>query len=327
MPQYLDVVPGENTSPGPVRRPRTRPAPPGTPHERTRAEKAHGPAASVASEGPGPPPLPCPLQSDNCNERIAFPASAARTAWALQVNVQAFVHRHGLERVGFLTLTFAKPIFIIAEAQKRLASLRAGVLQPRYLEAIRVLERHKSGGIHYHLLVAMSFDIRTGFDFAAACPSKESLAAGVKADYRSASPALQDEWAYWRRTAKLYGFGRTELLPIRSDAEAVGRYVGGYIGKHCEVREERDRGARLVAYMGPRVATQRFAWATGNGQAWRRGLEALVRDLARSGQIDSATVEAMRRRYGQSWAWTWRDVIAERALTANVDRQTGEIIL
>ena len=305
----------------------------GPPNELTRAEKAHGPAASVASEGPGPPPLPCQSKSVISNESIAFPASAARTAWALRVNVQAFVECHGLECCGFLTLTPADLVLDPREWQRRMNSLATGVLRPRYQNAIRVLERQKSGRIHGHLLVALGVDIRTGFDFDAI----------ERKDYRSASPALRAEWAFWRRTSKLYGFGRTELLPVWSTAEAVGKYVGKYIGKHLEVRQERDRGVRLVSYIGERVATQRFAWATGNGRKWRAGLEALVRDLARSGQIDAVSVDAMRRRYGASWAWTWRDVIAQRAQTSlcvdpervgsgemrrieNVDCETGEIL-
>jgi hypothetical protein len=234
-----------------------------------------------------------------------------------------------------LTLTFPDDVQVVTEAQRRLNSLATHVLRPRYGEAIRVLERQASGRIHYHLLAALPFDIRTGFDFERACPAKEALARGVKPDYRSASPALRAEWRFWRDTAKRYGFGRTELLPIRSTSEAVGRYVGGYIGKHCEVRQQRDRGARLVSYIGPRVATQRFAWATGGGRKWRDALGSLVRDLAAIRQIDAPTIEAMRRRYGRSWAWEWREFIAQRAgfqgatkerQVYTIDESTGEIL-
>jgi hypothetical protein len=193
-------------------------------------------------------------------------------------------------------------------------SLTTNVIRPRYREAIRVYERQKSGRIHYHLLVAIGRDIRTGVDFRAL----------ENQDYRSAGPALRAEWAFWRRTAKLYGFGRTELLPIIDTAEALGRYVGKYIAKHLGAREERDLGVRLVSYVGPRVATVKFAWAGGKGAAWRRGLEALVRDLAAMRRIDSPTCEAMRRAFGKQWAWSWKDVIAQRALAPWFDRSTGE---
>jgi hypothetical protein len=246
---------------------------------------------------------------------VAFPAAAARTAHALQVNVEAAVGRWGLERTGFLTLTFSDHVTEPAEAQRRMNSLASNVLRPRYGEAIRVYERQKSGRIHYHLLVNVGADIRTGFDFHAI----------KKHDYRSASLALRSEWAFWRRTAKLYGFGRTELLPVISSAEAVGRYVGKYISKHLAAREERDLGVRLVSYIGPRVATVKFAWAGGKGLDWRVGLGALVRDLAAMGQIDFASTDAMRRRFGRRWAWEWKDIIAQRALESRFDTSTGEI--
>jgi hypothetical protein len=263
-----------------------------------------------------PPPLPCPLTCNNCTERVPFPAAAARTAFALKLNVQTGVDRWGLARTGFLTLTFADHVLDPKEAQKRLHSLTTHVLRPRYGESIRVYERQESGRIHYHLLVNVGVDIRTGVDF-------DAIEAG---DYRSAPLALRQEWAFWRRTAKLYGFGRTELLPVISSSAAVGRYVGGYIAKHMAVREERDKGVRLVSYVGARVASSKFAWAAGGGLAWRVGLGALVRDLAAAGQIDEATTEAMRRRFGKRWAWEWRDIVAQRAREAGIDRETGEIL-
>jgi hypothetical protein len=292
-------------------------APP-APHQGPYEGTGQGAPRSERSERGSPPdpgPFPCPLTCNNSTERTPFPAAAGRTAWALKLNVQAAVERWGLARTGFLTLTFADHVLDPKEAQRRMNSLSTHVLRPRYGEAIRVYERQKSGRIHYHLLVNVGADIRTGFDFGA-----------VKThDYRSASAALRAEWAFWRRTAKAYGFGRTELLPVISSSAAVGRYVGKYISKHLAVREERDVGVRLVSYLGPRVATVKFAWAAGGGLAWRVGLGALVRDLARAGQIDAATTEAMRRAYGPGWAWSWRDVISQSSVDSRVDRQTGEI--
>ena len=268
--------------------------------------------------GRHPGPLPCPPKSNNSTEVVTFPASAGRTAYALKVNVEAAVERWGLERTGFLTLTFADHVLDSKEAQRRMNSLTTHVLRPRYGGAIRVIERQESGRIHYHVLIDVGVDIRTGFDFAAI----------ERQDYRSASPALRSEWGFWRRTAKAYRFGRTELLPILSTAECVGRYVGGYIAKHLEVREKRDQGVRLVSYIGARVATVKFAWAGGRAVEWRKGLGSLVRDLAANGEIVGATFEAMGRRYGKGWAWKWRDVIVRRvvALELGVDRVTGEIL-
>jgi hypothetical protein len=233
-------------------------------------------------------------------EVLEFPASAKRTAYALQLNVAAMCERHGIEKVGFLTLTFRDHILDPKEAQRRLNSLITNVIRPRYGQVIRVLERQKSGRIHYHLLVNVGADIRTGVDF-------EAL---KRRDYRSAGAELRAEWAFWRRTAKPYGFGRTELLPIRSTSEAIGRYVGKYIAKHLEHREERDRRVRLVSYSGLRVASTRFGWANGGAKEWRAKVKAFVSMLHEAGAIFSPTAAAMRLKFGPRWAHSWRDSIS-----------------
>ena len=56
-------------------------------------------------------------------------------------------------------------------------------------------------------------------------------------DYKTANNHLRREWAYWRKTAKPYGFGRTELMPIKGSAEALGQYVGKYIGKRPDYKK------------------------------------------------------------------------------------------
>jgi hypothetical protein len=254
--------------------------------------------ASAASTG-GAAALPC-QNSHKCNEPPTN-GSARRTAFALQINVQAMVERWTLERVGFLTLTFADHVLDPRVAQERMRSLRAGVLAKRYPAAIRVIERQKSGRIHYHLLVALGDDIRTGCDFDAF----------VRGDYRSAPRALRREWAFWRRAAKQYGFGRTELLPVKSSSAAIGRYVGKYIAKHLDQREDRDKRVRLVSYMGcGKVASTRFAWASGGAAEWRKKLRAFVEMLHSAGAIRTPTMDAMRLKFGPRWAHYWRDSIS-----------------
>lgn len=218
---------------------------------------------------------------------------------ALQLNVAGMIERHGIEHVGFLTLTFRDHVVEPKEAQRRMNSLVTHVLRPRYREVITVLERQKSGRIHYHCLVALVHDIRTGIDFAAL----------ANRDYRSAPEALRREWSFWRSTAKNYGFGRTELLPVRSCAQAMGKYVGKYIGKHLEARQRIDKRVRLVRYTGAKVASTRFAWASPGAAEWRAKLGAFVTMLHNAGAITAPTTEAMAKRFGPKWAYQWRDNI------------------
>jgi hypothetical protein len=250
--------------------------------------------------------LPC-LFSNNCtepvlNSSLQLPSSQHRkSATALAWNVQHMAEKFGLHRLGFLTLTFADLVLSPKEAQRRFHSLSTHVLGSRYLAFVRVFERQRSGRIHLHLLVALSFDARTGVDF-------EAFARG---DYRSASAELRSEWAFWRLTAKKYGFGRTELLPVKSTAEGIGRYVGKYIGKHVSQREERDRGVRLVEYSrGGRMATTNFGWVTDNAAAWRRKVEVFACMVAAQRRLDHIEFEDLSKYLGSAWAYHHRTFIA-----------------
>jgi hypothetical protein len=224
-----------------------------------------------------------------------------KSASALAWNVQALAERFGIERIGFLTLTFKDHVLCPKEAQKRFHSLRTHVLSERYAHHIRVSERQRSGRLHYHLLVVLNDDIRSGVDFAAF----------AKQDYRSASQALRDEWFYWRATSARFRFGRTELLPVRSTAEGIARYVGKYISKSIGNRSPLDYGARLVEYSrGARIASTRFAWATSGATAWRRkvALFSLIVSSHHGGiEVTFSDLQAL---LGDDWAYRHRSFIA-----------------
>lgn len=224
-----------------------------------------------------------------------------KTAFILKESVQKLCNTYGIERVGFLTLTFRDHITRPKEAQRRLNSLITHVIKCRYRDYIGVMERMKSGRIHYHLLVVLDSDIRTGFDFDALDND----------DYRSASAALRSEWAFLRKTAPAYGFGRTELLPIRSSTEAIAKYVGKYIAKHLEARKLEDKGARLVRYSrGARAGTTRFQFQSVGSAHWRRKVAIfaqIVQTLnpdVRVSELSDLTIVL-----GKRWAYHHRDFI------------------
>jgi hypothetical protein len=224
-----------------------------------------------------------------------------KVALALSWNVTHLCQKYGQNRVGFLTLTFADHVTDVREASKRFNSLASNVLRGRYAAFIRVLERQKSGRIHYHLLVVLPDDIRTGADFDAF----------AKKDYKSGNPALRLEWAFWRKTAPQFKFGRTELMPIRSDAGAMGQYVGKYIGKHIGQREERDKGARLVSYSaGARMATSKFMQRGQYPDLWRAKVCTFVRQMAAAKpHARIRDTEDLAIHLGKRWSYTWRDYI------------------
>lgn len=226
----------------------------------------------------------------------AHKKSAAALAW----NVQTLADENGIERLGFLTFTFSQHVLCSKESQRRLNSLATNVLRERYQTYVRIFERQKSGRIHYHLLVVLNDDIRTGSNF-------DEFKAGV---YTSANNALRSEWKFWRDTAKLYGFGRTELLPVKSTAEGIAKYVGKYIGKSIEKREERDKGVRLVEYgADARMATTKFAFASEGSASWRRKVATFARIVAATHNLPCFDLSHLSQILGPKWAYNNREFI------------------
>lgn len=264
------------------------------------SERTHN-EGSVAS-------LPC-LYSNNCTGPVnkglqsgtnRLSTQHKKSASALAWNVQALSEKHGIERIGFLTLTFADHVLDYHEAQKRFKSLSKNVLKLRYSEYIRVLERQKSGRIHYHLLVVLSSDIKTGFDFDAIS----------KHDYSSANSHLRKEWSFWRSNAKKYRFGRTELMPVKSTHEGIARYVGKYISKHIDQRQQNDKGARLVEYSrGARIATTKYSFVSDNSLLWRKKLSHFCKIFGETMGYELNNLDDLKTHLGSKWAYEFRDII------------------
>jgi hypothetical protein len=161
----------------------------------------------------------------------------------------------------------------------------------------------KSGRIHFHLLLVLKNDIRTGVDF-------EQFSNGF---YTSASKALRTEWSYWRKTARKYRFGRTELLPIKSTSEGIAKYVGKYISKHVENRLPEDKGARLVRYSKTaRCGNTRFSFYSPLSIEWRRKLKIfaqIVQDKYPKEIVKDAS--DLSRILGKRWAYNHREYIIQ----------------
>jgi hypothetical protein len=122
-------------------------------------------------------------------------------------------------------------------------SLLTNQLSKRFPEWLSVVQRHKDGKIHFHFVVVMAEDIRTGFDHRAV----------ARRDYSSASPYLRAEWKWLRETLPEFSFGRHELLPVKV-ADGFGRYVARYVAGNTK-RQACDSGARLVRFSRSFVRT------------------------------------------------------------------------
>lgn len=250
--------------------------------------------------------LPCLFSNNSIESPSEAPVEALSTqtrksASALAWNVAALAEKHGLENLGFLTLTFKDFVTDFKEAQRRFNSLATNVIRKRYEAWIAVMERCKTGRIHYHLVVVVGKDIRTGVNF-------DEIS---NRNYRSAGPVIRSEWAFWRETAPKYRFGRTELLPVKSTQEGIARYVGKYISKHMSCRSNDDKGARLVRYSKhARHASTRFMFLTDGSAAWRRKVR-MFAQLVSETYGTTPDFQGLRDALGPRWAHNNRQFIAD----------------
>jgi hypothetical protein len=116
-----------------------------------------GAMAPAARSGERSEPLPC-LNSNNSNETLAAQVIAessfklspyqAKAVFALTHNIAAFIDSAGLERIGFLTLTFDHKVYNIEEASACFNRLNVRVIKEHFGRWVRVIEQHKDGSWH-----------------------------------------------------------------------------------------------------------------------------------------------------------------------------------
>lgn len=242
--------------------------------------------------------------------------SQRKTAFALEWNVAKMIREAGLENIGFLTLTVGdadgsdgfRQVWDSKEASRRINSLASNFLANIFPRWVIVTERHKSGAIHFHLIVETRGDIRSGFDFAAF--KKGEGYSG------SASPILRSLWAILRENLPGYGFGRSELAPIYANGEAVSRYVSKYVEKNLFNRLPEDKGKKLVRYHGfngTHLTANAFAWATPRAAAWRGKASQLA------GMV-GATHATVAKAFGNRWSFRITRLMHAFNESANRDR-------
>lgn len=278
-----------------------------------------------------------------------MPGTKRKQAAALAFNVRWMAEKFGAEKIAFLTLTCGdtgpsgefQKISTRRESSRRFNSLLTNVIRERYQCGVVVTERHRDGGIHFHLVCVVGGDIRSGIDFekcfparACVCVRRGDFSSGQKhigarvraseatcgacgreiADYTTAPARLRLEWKFWRENASKFGFGRCQMQPMRKDGEALGYYVAKYISKDFTHRHEDDKGGRCVRYFGrwsvdghkfsPPMSA-RHGGLSAKARAWRGGLKFLADHWSsKYGERFKFTEQNAKECFGQSWAFS-----------------------
>ncbi len=221
-----------------------------------------------------------------------------KQAESLYLNVSRLVDKEAKSpnHIGFLTLTFPDNVTDYKEASRRFNSLLTNFLKPHpdFGHWICTKEQQRRGAWHFHLLICLSEDIKTGINF-------EELENGK---YTSASPFLRGIWKDLREAMPKYNFGRSELHPIKSNAEGMGRYMGKYISKHINQRDEDSKGARLISYSrGWPRSSMKMSWNNENSQQWRKCLSLFAK------YNGCEAMYQLTEKLGPGWAYKYQDEI------------------
>jgi hypothetical protein len=240
---------------------------------------------------------------------VDLSTSHLKTSFTLYNSVQRLVDKYGANRIGFLTLTFADFLQCPIEAGKRNNSFFTNVLRPRYDAYLGCFERTKTGTIHYHYLIVMKQDIKSGFNFDEVADATNKNRA---TRYQSVSQYLKDEWSFLRSKVTKYGFGKiVELKPLKKDGEAIAKYISKYISKHIAQRRFEDKGVRLVRYSkGAKAGSNNFMFFTDGSALWRKKMS-LFADIvqAKYPQETIQDLDDLSRVLGKYWAYQNRDFI------------------
>lgn len=284
------------------------------------------PPLSRFLQEPDPPPGDAKRpESSSCERpKTKRGGQRKRTAEAVSCELKELLSAHRVNACVFLTLTFPDLVKCLREANRRWHSLASNAFKERYLLAVLVVERCKSGLVHYHVIALLrsGADVRSGFDFEAFKAARTATGSAKVALTRrygaSASPALREEWAWWKQNAPSFGFGRVECAPIEKP-EGAARYVAKYITKATETRLPEDKGARLVRFIGytkqgegtsrVRLSTG-WAWNTKGARVQRAKFAWAAR---RMGLVDEDEAKEV---LGRHWAYTLGKVGEEAPIGA-----------
>ena len=268
-------------------------------------------------------------------ERITGNLDSAerKRAFALRSNAEGFTNHYGRERCGFLTLTAKNKDMTPKEFGEIWHEMRKhGLLWLR--SYIRVLEPQKRGAPHYHLMVAVDFDMMPdSFDWNALFGAAGAYGRGDLVQARaltrqyaeSAADSLRECWAELRSLCEQYGLGRSEFLPFRKGGGQLANYVGKYLEAGLIFKRDEWKGARRVEY--DRIESKKwkgcassFAWASPGAQVWRERVGEWAEACAAADFAD------LKRVGGPKWAyflrtsimsmneWEWRQYLAVVAL-------------
>jgi hypothetical protein len=209
------------------------------------------------------------------------------------MEVSGAIQLYGAEHVGLLTIGCpgGDRIKDVKEFSKRFDSFNSHCLAGAFRQWLAVIQRHKDGTIHAHIVVVGFQPLGAGQYF---CEKRRRLCVPPSAHCRG----LWDRFNPEKMAG--YGLGVANLLPVQ-DPESCGRYVTRYVARELGSRRPEDRNVRLVRYSQSwrRVVHGPFSWSDWAARRAKHRAQEMGRRLWGS-------FEAMERDVGPHWKFRLR---------------------
>jgi hypothetical protein len=175
---------------------------------------------------------------------------------------------------------------------------------------VNVKEHQSRGAWHYHMIISLSGDVRTGFDFDLydkwLLDTNPRKGGKLKREgtFPTGSRYLRFLWSELGSALVKYGFGKIFTLePIR-DETAISYYIGKYISKHVGQRPDQDKGVRLINYSKNWVKNSvNRAWNTRNAQSWRSKVQTFALECG------CTEFYQLSEKLGSTWAYKYQEEI------------------
>lgn len=228
-----------------------------------------------------------------------------RSAQALYLNAINLMGNH-FETCVFMTITLPESKSVHNADDYRVASkmLSSWVGNKKGLayvfggtrEWCRVASINSKGIIHWHFIVDLEVDVGTGVDHIAV----------KKHDNRTLGAYLREGiWNRMEECEEAYGFGRSEILPVRNK-EAVARYLARHITLEAEERLLKGGGessGKKIGYSRNwKKISPKNVYREGTG-FWKKGVDSFMELL----KVDK--YEELKVKVGRSWAYLNRRFI------------------
>jgi hypothetical protein len=230
--------------------------------------------------GAARPRLPC-LKADNC-----IRTSRRKQLFVARENMRLYIEKFGENNIGVLTITTPGECLSAVEFQRKWHSFRTNALRCLFPTGMWIRERQpRTGNWHLHAIVDLGRDIRTGFPF-------EDIS---HRRYANVDSALRKTWKDLRNTVEKYGFGRSELLPIKRTGPECAAYLTKYLGKALlSEKGIGEENCRLFGvWGGVRFVHGQFDWVSNRILRRRKQWLAVTHDLT--------GMEGFQNLYGRRW--------------------------